>query len=55
MSDMTMHDGRSDGGAGGADVKATATMAIVLWVVVACALAYGLINTFRTALDLFGG
>ena len=54
MSDMTMHDGRTNGG-GAAEVKATATMAIILWVIVACALAYGLINTVRTALDLFAG
>jgi hypothetical protein len=54
MSDMTMHDGRMNGGrADGA--KASATMAIFLWVVVLCALAYGLINTFRTVVDLFGG
>ena len=53
MSDMTMHDGRMDGGAG--EAKASATMAIFLWVLVLCALAYGLINTFRTVVDLFGG
>ena len=52
MSDVTMHDHRvdADGGA-----KAAATTAIFLWVLVVCALAYGLINTFRTVVDLFGG
>ena len=53
MSDMTMHDSGAGGGA--ADVKATATAAMVLWVVVVCALAYGLVNTFKTVVDLFGG
>ena len=50
MSDMAM-DGRHD--AGGA--KAAATMAMILWVVVAVALAYGLFNTIKTATDLFAG
>jgi hypothetical protein len=54
MSDMAMdsrHDGHPD--AGGA--KAAATMAMILWVVVAVALAYGLFNTIKTATDLFAG
>jgi hypothetical protein len=53
MSDVTIHDRGVDGGDGGA--KSAATTAIFLWAVVVCALAYGLINTFRTVVDLFGG
>jgi hypothetical protein len=53
MSDMAM-DGRHDGhDAGGA--KGAATMAMILWVVVVIALAYGLFNTIKTATDLFAG
>jgi hypothetical protein len=53
MSDMAMdgrHDGHDAPGARGA-----ATMAMILWVVVAIALAYGLFNTIKTATDLFTG
>jgi hypothetical protein len=50
MSDMTMHG--QDGAAG---AKGSAALAIFLWVVVVCALAYGLINTFSKVVDLFTG
>jgi hypothetical protein len=53
MSDMAMHSHQTDGGAG--DAKGAATTAIFLWVLVVCALAYGLINTFKTVVDLFTG
>jgi len=49
MSDMTMH------GNDAADAKGSAMLAIFLWVVVVCALAYGLINTFSKVVDLFTG
>jgi hypothetical protein len=52
MSDMTMHGHDGDGVAG---AKGAATTAIFLWVAVVCALAYGLINTFKTVVDLFAG
>ena len=51
MSDMTMH--AHDGRAG--DAKGAATLAIVLWVLVVLALAYGLYNTFIKVVDLFTG
>ena len=51
MSDMTMQRGH-DGAAG---AKGAATTAIFLWIVVVCALAYGLINTLKTVTDLFTG
>jgi hypothetical protein len=54
MSDMTMHDGHGGAREHAAD-KAAATMAMILWVVVACGLAYGLFNTIKTAATLFGG
>jgi hypothetical protein len=54
MSDMTMNTPRTDGAHPG-DAKATATLAIFLWAVVIAGLAYGLINTFRTVVDLFSG
>jgi hypothetical protein len=49
MSDMTMN-GRDAAGA-----KGSATLAMVLWVVVVCALAYGLYNTLIKVVDLFTG
>jgi hypothetical protein len=49
MSDMTMH------GHDAAGAKGSATLAIFLWVVVVCALAYGLINTLSKVVDLFTG
>jgi hypothetical protein len=56
MSDMAM-DGRNgapyDAGSGG--TKGAAVMAMILWVVVAVGLFYGLFNTIKTAADLFGG
>jgi len=54
MSDMTTNAPRGEG-AGTGDAKATATLAIFLWAVVLVGLAYGLINTFRTVVDLFSG
>ena len=54
MSDMAM-DGRHDGRPGSAGTKGAATMALILWVVVAIGLFYGLFNTIKTAADLFGG
>ena len=53
MSDMAM-DGRHDGH-GSAGAKGAAMMAMILWVVVAAGLAYGLFNTIKTATDLFAG
>jgi len=53
MSDMAM-EGRHDG-PDAAGTKGAATMAMILWAVVAIALAYGLFNTIKTAADLFGG
>jgi len=50
MSDMTMHDRD-----GAASAKGAAVTAIFLWIAVACALAYGLINTLTTVVDLFTG
>jgi hypothetical protein len=52
MSDMAMHAHEPDGGA---DVKGTATLAMILWVMVIIALAYGLYNTFVKVVDLFTG
>jgi len=52
MSDMAM-DGR--GGHDAAGTKGATTMAIILWVVVAIGLFYGLFNTIKTAADLFAG
>lgn len=49
MSDMTMH------GHDGAEAKGSATLAILLWVAVVCALAYGLFNTLTKVVDLFTG
>jgi len=49
MSDMTMN------GRDGADAKGSAALAMVLWVVVVCALAYGLYNTLIKVVDLFTG
>jgi hypothetical protein len=49
MSDMTMH------GHDGAEAKGSAMLAMFLWVVVTCALAYGLYNTFIKVIDLFTG
>jgi hypothetical protein len=46
-------DGRRDDG--GADAKGAAATAIFLWAVVLAGLAYGLINTLRTVVDLFSG
>jgi hypothetical protein len=51
MSDMAMHN-HDDGAAG---TRGAATTAIFLWVVVICALAYGLFNTLKTVTDLFTG
>jgi hypothetical protein len=51
MSDMTMHDGARGAG----EAKGAATLAIVLWVIVVLALAYGLYNTFVKVVDLFTG
>jgi hypothetical protein len=53
MSDMAMDS--HNGGPGPAGTKGAATMAMILWVVVAVALAYGLFNTIKTATDLFAG
>jgi hypothetical protein len=53
MSDMAM-DGRHDD-QGAAGTKGAAVMAMILWVVVAAGLAYGLFNTIKTATDLFAG
>ncbi len=50
MTDTTMGRHDADGGA-----RSAAATAIFLWVVVVCALAYGLINTFKTVVDLFSG
>jgi len=52
MSDMSMHghDGDAPAGATG-----SAALAIFLWVVVTCALIYGLYNTFAKVVDLFTG
>jgi hypothetical protein len=54
MSDMAM-DGRHDGQPDAAGIKGAAMMAMILWVVVAAGLAYGLFNTIKTATDLFTG
>jgi hypothetical protein len=54
MSDMAM-DGRHDGHPDAAGTKGATTMALILWVVVVLALAYGLFNTVKTATDLFAG
>ena len=54
MSDMAM-DGRHRGHHEPAGTRATTVMAMILWVVVAMALAYGLFNTIKTATDLFTG
>ena len=54
MSDMAM-DGRHGGHHEGAGAKGAAVMAMILWVVVAMGLAYGLFNTIKTATDLFTG
>ncbi|MEA2323516.1 MAG: hypothetical protein QOD81_3366 [Solirubrobacteraceae bacterium] len=53
MSDMAMDGRHQDGGA--ADAKGAALTAMVLWVIVVLALAYGLINTFAKVVDLFSG
>jgi hypothetical protein len=52
MSDMAM-DGRGDHGAAG--TRGATAMAIILWVVVAISLFYGLFSTIKTAADLFAG
>jgi hypothetical protein len=52
MSDMAMDGQQGDGAAA---AKGSAATAIFLWVVVIAGLAYGLINTFRTVVDLFSG
>jgi hypothetical protein len=49
MSDMTMN------GRDAADAKGSATLAMFLWVVVICSLAYGLWNTLIKVVDLFTG
>jgi len=49
MSDMTMNGG--DAG----EARGSATLAMFLWVVVVCALAYGLYNTLIKVIDLFAG
>jgi hypothetical protein len=54
MSDMAM-DGRHGGHGDAAGTKGAATMAMILWVVVAAGLAYGLFETIKTATDLFAG
>jgi hypothetical protein len=54
MSDMAMH-GRRDGHRDAAATRGAALMAMILWVVVAAGLAYGLFNTIKTATDLFTG
>jgi hypothetical protein len=52
MSDRALHAPDAGGAAG---AKGSATIAIFLWVVVVCALAYGLFNTLKTVTDLFTG
>ncbi len=54
MSDMAM-DGRGDGHPDAAGTGGATTIAMILWVVVAIGLAYGLLNTIKTATDLFTG
>lgn len=54
MSQIAM-DGRHDGHHGAAGAKGAAMTAMILWVVVAMGLAYGLFNTLKTATDLFAG
>jgi hypothetical protein len=54
MSDMAM-DGRHGGHDDAPGTKGAAMMAMILWVVVAAGLAYGLFNTLKTAADLFSG
>ena len=54
MSGMAM-DGRHDGHRDAAGTRGAAMMAMILWVVVAAGLAYGLFNTIKTATDLFTG
>jgi hypothetical protein len=54
MSDMAM-DGRHDDHHGAAGTKGATMTAMILWVVVALGLAYGLFNTIKTATDLFIG
>ena len=49
MSDMTMN------GNDGASARGSAMLAMFLWVVVVCALAYGLYNTLIKVVDLFTG
>ena len=49
MSDMTMNSRE------GAGAKGSAALALFLWVVVVCALAYGLYNTLIKVADLFTG
>jgi len=49
MSDMTMN------GHEGADARGSALLAMFLWVVVVCGLAYGLYNTLIKVVDLFTG
>ena len=51
MSDMAMD--RTQPQADGANAAKAA--AIFLWVMVICGLAYGLVNTFKTVVDLFTG
>jgi hypothetical protein len=49
MSDMSMHGHDAEGATG------SATLAILLWVIVTCALIYGLYNTLVKVVDLFTG
>lgn len=48
MSEMPLSGGRGE-------ERGVVATAIVLWVIVLAGLAYGLINTFRTVVDLFAG
>jgi hypothetical protein len=52
MSDMAMHAHETDGAP---EAKGAATLAMILWVMIAIALAYGLYNTFIKVVDLFSG
>jgi hypothetical protein len=54
MTDMAM-GGRSGVPDDASGAKGAAVMAMILWVVVAVGLFYGLFNTIKTAADLFSG
>jgi hypothetical protein len=52
MSEMATQRRGADGGA---EARGAAATAMFLWVLVLAGLAYGLVNTLRTVVDLFSG